>query len=184
MTICLPVIFLLFIQVSLADHYQGGTISWRPVSPYSLGATVELIIEHRQTFSLSRYSCSLSTISSYGVMTDNLNSPPPALTCISSSGLCSTSGYQIVNSSLFCTDFSTILTYSTGIFMSRQTLPVNTDINIAWRGAAWTVPINTNAFSLVSRINLTPLNNGKINTSPGRRKAKKNRLKSFHELFV
>lgn len=162
--------FLLLIQtisLSLADHYKGGTISWRPVDPYSLAATAEIIIEHRQSFTLARYPCSFSTIYSYGVMNDIQNMPPPALTCISSSGLCTTSGFQIINSSLFCTDFSTVLTYSTGIVMSRQTLPVNTEIDIAWRGAAWTIPVNTNAFSLVSHISLTRLNNGKINTSPG-----------------
>lgn len=169
MSTCTIIALLLqLITLCVADHYEGGTIVWRPVNPYSISGPVQIIIEHRQSFTASRYLCNLTTIASYGTITDNQNAPPPALTCISSSTLCTTSGFQTINSSLICDDISSVLNYTSGTLLSTQTLPLNTEIDIAWRGAAWINPMHTNAFSLVSHISLTPLNSGKINSAPGK----------------
>ncbi|CAF4126540.1 unnamed protein product [Rotaria magnacalcarata] len=160
------IIFLLsLLYSSLADHYKGGSISWRPVNSYSLSSPVQVIITYRDSWALSRYACNDTTINTLGSYNDTTNSIAASITCISSSAACTTSLFTTINSGLYCTDFSTAFDVSTGSFYSKQNLALNSVIDIASRGASWSSEILLNAWSLVSHMDLTPIS-GKINSSP------------------
>jgi hypothetical protein len=162
------IFFLLLISsISFADHYKGGTISWKPVNPYSVGSPVAIIITERHSWTLTRYECNSTNVGTFGVFNDSQSTVPATLTCISSAAVCTASSYTTINSPLYCTDFSTILDVSTGTYTSQQNLVGSSVIDIAWRGAAWAPQLMTNDWSLVAVINLTPLTLNKINTSPG-----------------
>jgi hypothetical protein len=117
---------------------------------------------------LARYPCNDTTINTNGVYNDTqAGGVPASLTCISSAALCTSSLYQTINSPLSCTDFSTVFQISSGTYYTTQTLTLNSIIDIAWRGSSWVYETLANQFSVVSHIDLTPIN-GKINTSPGK----------------
>lgn len=162
-------LFLLFqmIIVISADHYKGGSISWKPVSPYSMVSPARIIITQRHSWTFSRYPCNQSIINDFGVYNDTGSNAPATLTCISATTACTASLFQTINSPLFCTAFSTVTDVSTGTLSVTQNLALNTTIDIAWRGTAWTLPTLMNQWSLVSRMDLTPGFGNKINTSPG-----------------
>ena len=164
-----PSIFLLLIitTISYADHYKGGTISWKPVDPYSLVSPIAIIITERHSWTLTRYQCNSTTISSIGAINDTQSTQPATLTCISSSAACTASLYTTINSPLYCVDYSTILNVSTGTYTSQQNLAVGSVFDLSWRGSAWAVTLKTNSWSLIAHIDLTPLTLNKINTSPG-----------------
>jgi hypothetical protein len=153
---------------SFADHYKGGTISWKPVNPSVIsGPTVDITITERHSWTLSRYPCNYTTIDTFGVYNDTQADPSASLTCISDLPTCTSSSYQTIASPLFCTDYSTVFQISTGTYYTTQTLAINSVIDVACRGASWAVEITANAWSLVTHIDLTPVS-GKINTSPGK----------------
>ncbi len=155
------------VHLSLADHYKGGSISWKPTNPYAIsGSTVAITITERHSWTYTRYPCNESTINTFGAFSDTQASVPAAVTCISSSAACTTSLYVPINSSLYCTDFSTVFGISSGIYYTTQDLAINSVFDIASRGASWATETLTNSWSLVSHIDLTPIS-GKINTSPG-----------------
>ncbi|CAF3413857.1 unnamed protein product [Rotaria socialis] len=160
-------ILVLLTQVKqfLADHYKGGSISWRPVSPYSLSSPVQVVITYRDSWALSRYACNDTTINTLGSYNDTTNSITASITCISSSAACTASQFTAISSTLYCTDFSTAFDVSTGSYYSKQNLALNSVIDIASRGASWSSEILMNAWSLVSHMDLTPIS-GKINSSP------------------
>ena len=158
--------FLQILGVCLADHYKGGTISWKPVNPYALVNPVPIIITERHSWTLSRYQCNQTTINTFSAINDTASTIPATLTCISSSAACTASLFQTINSPLVCTDFSIGVNVSTGIYTSKQSLAQNSTIAIAWRGAAWATQTLTNQWSLVAYINLTTISGNKINSSP------------------
>ncbi|CAF4911550.1 unnamed protein product, partial [Rotaria socialis] len=160
-------ILVLLTQVKkfLANHYKGGSISWRPVSPYSLSSPVQVVITYRDSWALSRYACNDTTINTLGSYNDTTNSITASITCISSSAACTASQFTAISSTLYCTDFSTAFDVSTGSYYSKQNLALNSVIDIASRGASWSSEILMNAWSLVSHMDLTPIS-GKINSSP------------------
>ncbi|CAF1084264.1 unnamed protein product [Rotaria sordida] len=156
---------LLLVNTSLADHYKGGTLSWKPTNPYSLTSPVEITITERHSWTLARYQCNESTINSLGVYNDTQNEITATIICISSTATCTSSLFQNISSSLYCTDFSTEFQISTGTYYTKQYLAINSIIDVASRGAAWASETLTNEWSLVTHIDLTPIS-GKINTSP------------------
>jgi hypothetical protein len=163
----LVVLFLQILPWSFADHYKGGTITWKPVSPYSLTNPVQIIITVRHAWTLSRYPCNETTIASHGPYNDTQNVTTSSLDCISSSAACTSSLYQSINLPMLCTDAYAPFDVSMGSYTSRQNLALNSVIDIAWRGASWSVETLTDAWSLVTRIDLTPVL-GRINSPPGR----------------
>ena len=170
MFVQLLLVFLLcqLFHLSFADHYKGGTISWKPVNPTAVsGSTVDIIITERHSWTLTRYTCNETTINTFGVYNDTQPEAPATLSCLSASAVCLASLYQTINSPLFCTDFSTVFQISSGTYYTTQTLAINSIIDIASRGASWVNETTTNVWSLVSHIDLTPIS-GVINTSPGR----------------
>ncbi|CAF5071815.1 unnamed protein product, partial [Rotaria magnacalcarata] len=157
--------FLSLLDSSLADHYKGGSISWRPVNSYSLSSPVQVIITYRDSWTLSRYACNDTTINKFLTYNDTQNATEASITCISSSAACTTSLFTPISSTLYCTDHSTTFDISTGTYYSQQNLALNSVIDIASRGASWSSEILLNAWSLVSHMDLTPIS-GKINSSP------------------
>lgn len=153
---------------TLANHYKGGSISWKPVNPFALTSSVSIIITHRHAWTFSRYPCNQSTINNFGSYNDTGNNMPATLTCISSATACTASLFQTINSPLFCTDFFTAFDVSYGVLSVTQSLAINSTIDIAWTGTSWALPTLANQWSLIARINLTPVSGNKINTSPGR----------------
>jgi hypothetical protein len=169
MFLCVSVFFLLqLVNPSFADHYKGGVISWKPTNPTAIsGPTVSITITERDSWTLTRYACNDTTIDTFGVFNDTNSTVPATLACISASATCAASGYQTINSPLYCTDFSTVYQISSGTYYTTQNLQINSIVDIAWQGSAWATEILTNQWSLVSHIDLTPIS-GKINTSPGK----------------
>lgn len=155
------------IHLCLADHYKGGTISWRPANPYSLVNPILIYITERHSWTLTRYQCNQTTVSTLVPFNDTQSTVPATLECISSSSTCNSSLYQTINSPLYCTDFSPILNVSSGTYITTQSLSINSSISIAWRGTAWATELLANSWSLVATINLTIVAGNKINTSPG-----------------
>ena len=164
----LSIFVLLFqINISVADHFQGGTISWTPTNPSSTASPVEIIIRGRYSWTLTRYQCNQTIINTFDAYNDTENATSATLTCISSAAACTSSLYQSINLRLYCTDFSTIFKISTGTYSSIQNLALNSVIDISTRGASWATHTLTDSWSLVARIDLTPIS-GKINSSPGK----------------
>ncbi|CAF3319276.1 unnamed protein product [Rotaria socialis] len=129
--------FLSLLYSSLADHYKGGSISWRPVSPYSLSSPVQVVITYRDSWALSRYACNDTTINKFLTYNDTQNATAASIICISSSAACTASNFTAISSKLYCTDFSTAFDVSTGSYYSKQNLALNSVIDIASRGASW-----------------------------------------------
>ena len=154
-------------KLFLADHYKGGSISWRPTNSFTTSSPVEIVITYRHSWTLSRYPCNDTNINTLGSYNDTQNATTAKITCISSSAACTTSLFTTINSGLYCTDFSTAFDVSTGTYYSKQNLALNSIIDIASRGASWASETLTNAWSLVSHMDLTPIS-GKINSSPGK----------------
>ena len=162
------ILFLLqVINLSSADHYKGGTISWKPTNAYSLTSPIEITITERHSWTLTRYMCNQTTVNTFAAYHDIENIVGPSIACISSSATCTASSYQTINSSLYCTDYSISLDVSSGTYYTTQNLTANSTIDIAWRGAAWVSETLTNGWSLVAHIDLSIITN-KINTSPGK----------------
>mgnify|MGYP001029148164 FL=1 len=160
-------VFAIFFQISRADHYKGGTLSWKPINSTAIsGPTVDIIITERHSWSYDRYPCNATTINTFDVYNDTQPSKPATLTCISSSAACSASNFSTINAPLACTDVSTYYQISTGSYFTQQSLAINSIIDIASRGASWAIETHTNAWSLVTHMDLTPID-GKINSSPG-----------------
>ncbi|CAF3788093.1 unnamed protein product [Rotaria sp. Silwood1] len=156
---------LLLVNISLAGHYKGGSLSWKPTNPSSLTNPVQIIITERHSWTFTRYQCNNSVINTLGAYNDTQNATTATITCISSSAACSSSLFQNITSPLYCTDFSTEFQISTGTYYTQQSLAINSIIDIASRGASWTSETLTNEWSLLSHMDLTPIS-GKINTSP------------------
>ncbi|CAM4988738.1 unnamed protein product, partial [Rotaria socialis] len=136
--------FLSLLYSSLADHYKGGSISWRPVSPYSLSSPVQVVITYRDSWALSRYACNDTTINKFLTYNDTQNATAASIICISSSAACTASNFTAISSKLYCTDFSTAFDVSTGSYYSKQNLALNSVIDIASRGASWSSEILMN----------------------------------------
>jgi hypothetical protein len=151
----------------LADHYKGGTISWKPVTPTIITGSISIIITERDSWTFSRYPCNQSIVTLSSSYNDTQAAAPPSIICISSAALCTASLFQNISSPLSCTDFSNVYQVTTGVVYTTQSLPVSSIIDIASRGTAWASEILTNDWSLVSHMDLTPIS-GKINTSPGK----------------
>ena len=130
------------------------------------GSTVSITITERHSWTFSRYPCNETTIGTFSVYNDTQADTPATLSCINDIATCTASLYQTIDSPLYCTDFSTVFQITSGTYYTTQTLAINSSINVAWRGTAWADEVLTNAFSLVTNINLTPVS-GKINSSPG-----------------
>jgi hypothetical protein len=153
-------------SLCLSDHYKGGTIRWRPVNSTLLTNPVPVIISVHQSWFSSRYPCNRSTYNVPGAYNDVLNGALPTIVCISSAASCAASGFTSITLQFTCTDYSSIFRVSTGFYSTQQNLNLNSDIEIAWRGASWSLETNTNSWSMISRINLVPTSNI-INSAPG-----------------
>ena len=160
-------VLLQIIHLSLAAHYKGGSISWKPTNAYLLTPPIQIIITERHSWTFSRYPCTTTLIDTFGSYGDTQAVAPATVSCISSAAACTSSGFRTINGSLYCTDFSAVFQISTGIYYITQNLTLNSIIDISWRGATWTNETLTNGWSLLSHMDLTPIGN-KINTSPGK----------------
>ena len=98
-----------------ADHYKGGTLTWRPVNPASLASPVQLIITARHSWTLSRYPCNESNLNVIGAYNDTNNVTSSSITCISSSASCTSAGFQNISLPFRCTDFSSSMDISSGV---------------------------------------------------------------------
>ena len=136
------------------------------MNPASLTSPVQLIITAQQSWTLSRYPCDETNVNIIGAYNDTKNVTTSTITCISASADCTLAGYQNISLPFVCTDYSPTLNISTGVFTIRQNYTLNSVIDIAWRGASWSTNIFTNSWSMISRINLTPVA-GRINSPPG-----------------
>lgn len=161
------ILIVLHLPSFVSDHYRGGTITWKPADPTSLVNPVEIIITLRQSWTLSRYQCNATNMNVFGAYNDTNNITRSTLDCISSSAACSTAGYQNIDLPFICIDFSPSNDISTGTYITRQNLTLNSVIHVAWRGASWLTDIMTNGWSMISRIDLNPVPGGLINSPPG-----------------
>lgn len=159
-------ILLIILPLCYSDHYKGGSVTWRAVNPASLTSPVQIVITSRQSWTWSRYPCNISNLNVIGAYNDTNNVTTSSLTCISSSATCTAAGFVDISVPFTCTDYSPWLSVTTGTFFSQQSFPLNTAIDIAWRGASWSTETYTNSWSMISRINLTPVS-GRINSPPG-----------------
>ncbi|UJR24846.1 hypothetical protein I4U23_006215 [Adineta vaga] len=164
---------LLLITRVQPSHYKGGTITWKPVDPYTNASLVQVIISEKHSWTLSRFTCDQTLIDTLGYY-DDIYIGGIFLSCLSSSASCSSSLFQNSTDRTFCTDFSQAVNISTGSLIIKQTLSRTTNILIGFTGLAWAdVIIPTSGtlqgyWSVMTRIDLTktyPINSSPVTGS-------------------
>lgn len=152
----------LWINSVYGSHFNGGTITWKPVYPDSNSSSVLITVTQSYSWVSPRENCTTNIPRSSG---GNVN-----LVCIAN---CTTQGgyaNQTISIRTDCTSFSASL----GLVFSERsvniTLNVNTYFWIAYIGTAWRDVENTASstpdWSIVSLIDLRRRSDGLINTPP------------------
>lgn len=158
------IIVFLLPQGVVGPHFNGGTITWRPLDTNTNTTPIQVLITQTYMYTLSKVSCTIGSLLFYNFSLD----------CTSN---CSTSGrYVPVSVSTYATGMSTSLnicytqrsqvvnltanSYFTICYTvpSKYTYrPLNTGLNITTGNATWNIS---------ATIDLRPRPNGLLNTPP------------------
>jgi len=152
--------------VTKGIHFNGGTITWEPVYPYSNLSIVPITITQTYSWTYPTIRCATDVpISTSGRGSANTN-----LTCITD---CSTDGNYHLNPVNILTDCQTVSS-SMGLMTSQRSVNINLTAGahfyLAYEGSAW-VALNDPAqsgleWSIVCSIDLRMRPDGFINTPP------------------
>ena len=163
---CLLLFFLLCFTVTESMHFNGGTITWQPIFPYTNSSVVRINVTQSYSWTYPTITCTINVpITTPGRSTQNTN-----LTCMSD---CSTDGDYSLKPIDILTDCQTSF-LSLRLMTSERTVSVDLKANahfyLAYVGSAW-APINYPAvsglqWSLVTYIDLRLRPDGFINTPP------------------
>ncbi|UJR09009.1 hypothetical protein I4U23_013257 [Adineta vaga] len=164
---------LLFVLLTEADHFRGGTISWKPISNnITVGQPISIMITQTYSWTLSLVGCNNSMIAaqSPSVNTGTKVGSGISLFCNDS---CSTAGGYIGNEVPItgpCIDFSSSLDLTVSQRSDIVNLTANSTFTATFStGGGWQIlALGSSAgWSISNRIDLRARSdNGLINTSP------------------
>ena len=158
--------FLLYWNIAFSAHFNGGTITWKPINPSINSTIVTVTITQTYYWTYPAITCANNVpITTPGRTTQNAN-----LTCMSD---CLTDGNYSRNPISILTDCQSFSS-SLGLLTSERSVTINLTANahfyLANVGAAW-APLNSPAvsglqWSIVTFIDLRFRPDGFINTPP------------------
>lgn len=163
----LSTIWFSLIIVSIeALHFNGGSITWEAVDPYSNASSVVVTITQTYSWTFPNIKCDIDVpITSPGRSGENDN-----LTCVVD---CSTDGgysTKPINILTDCTSSSSSLGMLSSEKSKNVTLAANAHFSLAYQGAAWRSlghPSKSGLdWSILSSIDLRKRPDGFINTPP------------------
>ncbi|CAF0806646.1 unnamed protein product [Rotaria sordida] len=167
------IIFLtlvLLLNLTNADHFRGGIISWRPLSTQPNGSTVKVQVHQRYFWnrnwsSFTRLCTESDVINKTTIPVNNW-----AICYINcSSSTFPSGGISTVMTSTDC-DTNALVRSWAGERYDTLTLPLTTSITIGYSSSAWfgpnLYPAAGGTWALVNRINLALRPDGYINSSP------------------
>jgi hypothetical protein len=158
----------LFLYYTVTDgiHFNGGTIRWEPIYPYSNLSIVPIAIIQTYSWTYPLINCDINVpITTAGRSSANTN-----LTCVTD---CSTNGGYDLQPVNILTDCQTVSS-SMGLMKSQRSVTINLTADahfyLAYVGSAWTA-LNSPAqsglqWSIVCSIDLRMRPDGFINTPP------------------
>ena len=157
---------LLILSAVEALHFNGGTITWAAIDPYSNASSVVVTITQTYSWSFPNIKCDINVpITSSGRSGENDN-----LTCVVD---CSTDGgysTKPINILTDCVTSSASLGMLTSQKSKNVTLAAGAHFSLAYQGAAWRSlgsPAKSGLdWSILSAIDLRKRPDGFINTPP------------------
>lgn len=162
-------LILFWSVVTDGSHFNGGTITWSPVDPYTNSSTIIVTIFQSYSWVLSRLNCSPDVpISTVGASFRNMN-----LTCV---GNCSNQG-NYANSPIDiltdCISTNPALNILKSQRAKNVTLTVGNYFFIRYRDDSWRVLANSvdsdgkdEAWSIITLIDLRRRPDGMLNSPP------------------
>lgn len=156
----------LTIELVQARHFNGGTIRWAPVDPYTNSSSVAITITQSYAWTYPVITCAPNVpISTSGRSTQNTN-----LTCVTD---CATDGgysTKPIDILTDCQSFSSSLGMMSSERSKNITLAADAHFYLAFVGSAW-IALNDPAqsglqWSIVTFIDLRKRPDGFINTPP------------------
>ena len=160
-------LFLLFYVLIIdGKHFNGGTITWKPVDPYDNSSSITITIIQSYWWSYPLITCAANVpVSTVGRLADGVN-----LTCIAD---CSTDGgysNSAINILTDCTSTSSALGIMTSQLAKNITLTSNAHFYPAYQGSSWvnvsSPPVTGLAWSIGCAIDIQLRPDGFINTPP------------------
>lgn len=158
--------FIISIKHTTAEHFNGGTIRWKPIDPNSNSSTVVITITQRYSWVASKINCNVNVpITTIGYSTAKAN-----LTCVDG---CSKDGGYSRNSISILTDCETVspsLDIMTSERSTNVTLTTDALFTIVYKSGGWRTLENFKGssadWSLASLIDLRRRQDGSLNTPP------------------
>ncbi|UJR38799.1 hypothetical protein I4U23_031464 [Adineta vaga] len=164
-------LFFVILQICIVygSHFRGGTITWRPLNATASGSSADFVIRERFSWRRSyNYPasgiicfCDDTTIATSGTIGEN-----DLVRCTAGSYCPS---WSLMNTTTFCTDYSTTLDVSSGERTRVYTLPLNISFTIYYYSGNWLndlVKGGNTAWFVSNRVNTNLRPDGYINTSP------------------
>ncbi|CAF0967799.1 unnamed protein product [Rotaria sordida] len=129
-------IIIIYILTNFVEstHFYGGTITWKPTDNTTTGSTLPIIFTQSYQW---RQSGPLTYCNQSYVLNHSPQIPTgiSKLICVTSNSSCG--GYNALNISGYCTDFSTILDLSSSQISTVQNITIGSKFCIAFQGATW-----------------------------------------------
>lgn len=160
---------------NMHDVVQGGTITWKPVDPYTNASRVEILVVQSHWWTLFYFDCDQTIIDNLGWYNDYRNGmtiTQPWVSCVSSpTSLCTSVGFNTILQRLYCTDYNDLLDLSSGSTITKITLNRTANFLAGYASSAWAGEIkmangvSAGAWRIITRIDLTQ--KYPINSSPG-----------------
>ena len=160
------IIFITTFIIVEGRHFDGGTINWAPINPYSNASSVAITITQSYSWTYPTITCAANVpISTSGRSTQNSN-----LTCVVD---CTTDGNyssKPINILTDCTSVSASLGMMSSSRSHNITLDAGAHFYLAYVGSAW-APLNNPTqsgleWSILTFIDLRLRPDGFINTPP------------------
>jgi hypothetical protein len=160
------ILLLTYAIITNGKHFDGGTITWRPINPNINSSIVTITISQSYSWTASAVTCTTNV----PITTSTYSSQNSNLTCVAN---CTTDGGYSANPINILTDCQTVSS-SLNVMTSQRS--VNTNLtagayfSISYTGSAWVAlnypPQSSLTWSIVCSINLRLRPDGLINTAP------------------
>ncbi|CAF1425146.1 unnamed protein product [Rotaria sordida] len=153
-----------------ANHFLGGTITWRLLNESATGTPVAIVITQTYSWTYSKITCTTAQIASNQLIPIGTYTSlsTDTLDCISNCASGAT-GYVAPDIRPRCTDISASVGITVGQRSDTVFLQTGSDFAVAYQDTAWRSLASASAadWSVSSRINLTPRSdNGLYNNAP------------------
>lgn len=156
------------IFVVSCNHFNGGTITWRPLNASATGTPVAIIITQTYSWSYSLMTCTSSMIASNQLVPNYSTLSTSKLLCINNC-VNGSIGYSNVTVIPYCTSISPALGVTIGQRSDIVYLASGDDFSVAYQDGNWRSLASSSAapWSLSTHINIQPRSdNGLYNNAP------------------